>query len=74
MYTLESVSSVANFLTAYEESQENLDPHLLSVMCSFFFFKDRLLDFYSVVKPQYVPFQSGLLLLFLLCSSHCNWP
>ena len=73
MYTLESVSSVANFLTSYEESQENLDPHLLSVICSVFF-KDRLLDFYSVVKPQYVPFRSGLLLLFHLCSSHCNWP
>ena len=26
MYTLEGVSSVANFITAYEESHKNRDP------------------------------------------------
>ena len=36
MYTLEGISSVANFITAYEESQEIQDSHLLSVMCSLF--------------------------------------
>ena len=36
MYTLEGVSSVANFITAYEESQNNRDSHCLSVMCSLF--------------------------------------
>ena len=36
MYTLEGVSSVANFITAYEESQLNSDSHFLSVMCSLF--------------------------------------
>ena len=29
MYTLEDVSSVANFITAYEESQQNRDSHFL---------------------------------------------
>ena len=35
MYTLEGVSSVANFITAYEESQLNRDSHFLihSVFC-----------------------------------------
>ena len=36
MYTLEGVSSVANFITAYEESQKNEIPIFLSVVCSFF--------------------------------------
>ena len=36
MYTLEAVSSFANFITAYEESQQNRDSHFLSVMCSLF--------------------------------------
>ena len=35
MYTLEGVSSVANFITAYEESQKNRDSHFL--ICSVFF-------------------------------------
>ena len=35
MYTLEGVSSVANFITAYEESQWNRDSHFL--ICSVFF-------------------------------------
>ena len=35
MYTLEGVSSAANFITAYEESQQNRDSHLL--ICSVFF-------------------------------------
>ena len=29
MYTLECVSSVANLITAYEESQENRNSHIL---------------------------------------------
>ena len=36
MYTLEGVSSVANFITAYEEFQLNRDSHFLSVMCALF--------------------------------------
>ena len=36
MYTLEDESSVANFITDYEESQENRNSHFLSVMCSLF--------------------------------------
>ena len=36
MYTLEGVSSVANFINAYEESQYNRGSHFLSVMCSLF--------------------------------------
>ena len=34
MYTLEGVFSVANFITAYEESQYHRDSHFLSVTCS----------------------------------------
>ena len=34
MYTLEGVSSVANFITAYEESQITETPIFLSVVCS----------------------------------------
>ena len=45
MYTLEGVSSVANFITAYEESQ-NRDSHFL--ICSVFFVsKGNLFDIYS---------------------------
>ena len=36
MYTLEGVSSVANVITVYEESQFNRDSHFLSVVCSLF--------------------------------------
>ena len=36
MYTLEGISSVANFITAYEESQLNQGSHFLSVMYSLF--------------------------------------
>ena len=43
MYTLEGVSSVANFIIAYEESQLNRDSHFLSVMFSFFFQRRSLL-------------------------------
>ena len=35
MYTLEDVSSVANFITAYEESQKNRDSDFL--ICGVFF-------------------------------------
>ena len=36
MYTPEGVSSIANFFTVYEESQQNRDFHFLSVMSSMF--------------------------------------
>ena len=36
MYTPEGVSSAANFVTAYEESQLNRDFHFLSVTFSLF--------------------------------------
>ena len=45
MYTIEGVSSVANFITAYEESQYNRGSYFLSVMC-FLFPKAIFLDFY----------------------------
>ena len=41
MYSLEGVSSVANFITAYEES------HFL-VRCVFFVSKGNLFDVYSL--------------------------
>ena len=45
MHTVESVNSVANFITAYEESQQNRDSHFL--ICSVFFvFKGNLFDVY----------------------------
>ena len=52
MYTLEGVSSVAIFITAYEESQSNRDSHFL--ICSVFFVsKGNLFDVYfSVVNLQ----------------------
>ena len=41
MYTLEGVSSVANFITAYEDFQLNRDSHFLIcttfLICSVFF-------------------------------------
>ena len=36
IHMLESVNTVASFITAYEESQYNRDSHFLSVMCSLF--------------------------------------
>ena len=36
MCTLEGVSSVANFITAYEKSQQIRGYHFLSEMCSLF--------------------------------------
>ena len=45
MYTLEGVSSVANFITAYEESQYNRDSHFL-IRSVFFVSKGNLSDFY----------------------------
>ena len=45
MYKLEGVSIVANFMTAYEESQLNQDPHFL--ICGVFFVsKGNLFDVY----------------------------
>ena len=36
MYTLEDVSGVANFITAYEELNKTETPIFLSVVCSLF--------------------------------------
>ena len=36
MHTLEGVSSIANIITTYEESQQNRGSHCLTVMCSLF--------------------------------------
>ena len=45
MNTLEGVSSVANFITAYKESQINRDSHFL--ICNVFFVsKDNHFDVY----------------------------
>ena len=47
MYTLEGVNSVANFITAYEESQYNRDFYFL--ICSMFFVsKGNLLTFIQI--------------------------
>ena len=47
MYTLEGVSSVANFISAYEESQEDRDSHFL--ICNVFFVsKGNRLSFYFI--------------------------
>ena len=45
MYTLEGVSSVANFITAYEESQLNRDSHFL-IRSVFFVSKGNLFNVY----------------------------
>ena len=45
MYPLEGVSNVANFITAYEESQQNRDSHFL-IRRVFFVSKGNLLDVY----------------------------
>ena len=42
MYTLEGVSTFANFITAYEEFQLNRDYHFLSCI-AFFAFKGNFL-------------------------------
>ena len=54
MYTLEDVSSVANFITAYEESQWNRDSHfLIRSVC--FVSKGNLFDvyYYSTVEDSF---------------------
>ena len=45
MYTLEGVSSIANFISAYEESQWNRDSHFL-IRSVFFVSKGNLFDVY----------------------------
>ena len=50
MYTLEGVSSIANFITAYEESQ-NQDSHLL-IWSVFFVSKGNLFDVYFTTLHQ----------------------
>ena len=46
MYTLEGVNSVANFITAYEETQLNRDSHFL-IRNVFFVTEGNLFDVYS---------------------------
>ena len=55
MYTLEDVSGVANFIIAYEESQQNQDSHFLICRVSFvskifstFIVISRLIKIYTV--------------------------
>ena len=59
MYTLEGVSSVAIFITAYEESQYNCDSHFL--ICSVFFVsKGNLFDVYfTTLQLVLVPCGGG---------------
>ena len=45
MYTLEGVSRVANFITAYEESQQNRDTRFL-ISSVVFFPNGNLFDVY----------------------------
>ena len=47
MYTLEGVSSVANFIAAYEESQLGRDFHFL-IYSVFFVSKGNLFDVYFI--------------------------
>ena len=47
MYTLEAVSSVANFITAYGESQLNRNSHFL-IRGVFFVSKGNLFDVYYI--------------------------
>ena len=50
MYTLEGVSSVANFITTYEES---IKPNSHFLICSVFFVsKGNLFDVYFTCVPQ----------------------
>ena len=42
MYMLEGVSGVANFITAYEESQYNETPIFFLIRCVFFVSKGNL--------------------------------
>ena len=46
MYTLEGVSNVANFITAFEESQENRNSYFL-IYSVFFISNGNLYDVYS---------------------------
>ena len=57
MYTLKGVSSVANLITAYEESRENRDFHLIRSV--FFVSKGNLFDVYFRRKAK----RTGLPLL-----------
>ena len=50
MYMLEGVSNVANFITAYEESQLNRDCHFL-IRGVFFVSKGSLFDIYLWCSP-----------------------
>ena len=59
MYTLEGVSSVANFITAYEESQLNRDSHFL-IRSVFFVSKGNHFDVYfTTLQLVLVPCGGG---------------
>ena len=59
MYTLEGVSSVANYISAYEESQLSRDSHFL--ICSVFFVsKGNIFDVYfTTLQLVLVPCGGG---------------
>ena len=60
MYTLEGISSVANFITAYEESQENQVSHFLIGSVFFVFPKGNLFDVYfTTLQLVVVPCGGG---------------
>ena len=66
MYMLEGLSSVTYFITAYEESQKNLDSHFL-ICTAFFVSKDNLFDVYchNVCQRTNEPLSVGVWLRML---------
>ena len=63
MYTLEGVSSIANFITAYEESQKYRDSHFL--ICSVFFFFPRAIFLTFITLLRSMAVVPVLVLLFV---------
>ena len=60
MYTQESISSVSNFLTAYEEFQKIRDSHFLTCSVFFFFSNGNLFDVYfATLQMVLVPCGGG---------------
>ena len=53
MYTLEDVSSFANFITAYEKSQQNRDSHFL-IRSVFFVSKSNLVDAFFTIRHRWI--------------------
>ena len=59
MYTPEGVSSAANFITAYEASQQNRDSHCL-IRSVFFVSKGNIFDVYiTTLQLMLVPCGGG---------------